>query len=92
MTQFTLTVLNAEDGVISVRIPEENAPMAWEPKGVGPDGEVFGDFVRDHGNADWPSDVEIAEVASKALGRNVAVSFVDAGDDLLEGIYAAEVA
>ncbi len=74
-TAFTLTILNDSPLSFSVRIPDGDAIPV----------DAYGE--KDYGNADWPTDVEIAEEASRQLGRVVRVQFVDRGDDLLEGIY-----
>jgi hypothetical protein len=80
MAEFTVKILNRREGegVLSVVIPEEAAPMI-----LGDGGEQ----ERDYGNAEWPSDADVSGEASKILGRAVAVQFFDRGDTLLEGIY-----
>ncbi len=80
--RFTLTVLNQEEGRISVLIPEEAAPLVVNEEGAE---------ERDHGNADWPTDEEIRVAAEKAFGRKIkALGPFQEGDNLLEAVYDVE--
>jgi hypothetical protein len=80
MPEFKATILNSREGEgsLSVVIPEEAAPMVLN------DG---GEEERDYGNAEWPTDKQVSEAASRIIGRPVTVQFLDRGDTLLEGIY-----
>jgi hypothetical protein len=80
--RWKLHVCNREEGILSVRISEECAPLAF-------DDDSQKEFV-DWGNADWPSDVEITQEASRQLGFPVSVEFSDMGDGLDESIYLAK--
>ena len=81
---FTVTVLSASGDEptlsLSVRIPETAAPMVINDEG---------EEVRDHGNADWPTDVEIVAEVKRLTGRDVVLGAYCDGDDLLEVTYHA---
>lgn len=82
---FTVTVLNASGDEVtflslSVRIPETAAPLVLNDEGKE---------VRDHGNADWPTDEEIVAEVRRLTGRDVVLGAYGDGDDLLEVTYCA---
>lgn len=81
---FTVTVLNASNDEptlrLSVRIPETAAPLVLNDEG---------EEVRDHGNADWPTDEEIVAEVKRLTGRDVVLGAYGDGDDLLEVTYCA---
>lgn len=90
MNQFTVTILSAENVRplrLSVRIPEEAAPLVWRQE----DEDLEGEYVRDHGEAEWPDDDAIAEEIARLQGSDGwSVKYVGKGDDLLEAIYEAQ--
>lgn len=91
MSQFTVAILSAENVRplrLSVRIPEEAAPLVWRQE----DEDLEGEYERDYGEAEWPDDDAIAEEVARLQGSDGwSVTYVDKGDDLLEAIYEAQI-